>query len=602
MTESTRAPSDIVFYTEHAFVEPEVGPTADTQTVRSQLTLTVAPSNATVDLSWERIQRMLSDRRVVPQRLLCVDDVNGYLVAVPPALEQCAGSVQTLFLDCFALRGLPDWFGAFSLLTNLVLEGGDGAYFVALPECMGGLASLTFLELDMFPIMQSLPTSLAQLTELQTLVIRECPMLSVALDLVPSVTVLTVVRCKMVVLPTTCTMGDKSSLLRELTVGVGQAGLQVAQVARGALEAISIEGYDNEVEMDMSSHFGEWASMRHITLRLHGLASLSGMHALTSVCTLRLHECNNIVDLAPIVALHASLTSLCLHALRAVRHLPVAIGSLSSLTQLVIHQCALWRLPASFGELTLLRSLDVGVVGKLFVDGHVFSDLASFLPGFGLLQRLHVNGDSERDAVFLGLSLQAWPPPYLTDSQLRLSHVSVALGFPGDYAYERTDQQMLQYFRVERSDKMALVTAFACGLHQRLGEASTVLQLNDTVVVLVADMVLGVDKLIVLHQQQRAYTGAGEYPGYGIPWLCVCLDRRRFTHTGPREWKCACETARAHHAAGLRCFLYGHETDDVWWRRYVCGGRPAHKGPPCGAREHWLDHLLQDVQEPGYVH
>jgi len=256
---------------------------------------------------------------------------------------------------------------------------------VALLECMGGLASLTFLNLDMFPIMESLPTSLAQLTELHTLVIRECPMLSVTLDLVPGVTVLTVVQCKTVLLPTTGTIEDKDSL-RELTVGVGQAGLQVAQVGRGALEVISIEGYDNEVEMDMSSHFDECASMRHITLRLHGLASLSGIHALTSVCTLRLHECNNIVDLAPIVALHASLTSLCLHALRAVHHLPVAIGSLTSLTKLVIHQCALSRLPASFGELTSLRSLDVGVVGKKFVDLHVFSNLASFLPGFGLLQ------------------------------------------------------------------------------------------------------------------------------------------------------------------------------------------------------------------------
>jgi len=296
--------------------------------------------------------------------------------------------------------------------------------------------------------------------------------------------------------------------------------------------------------------------------------SLSGIHALTSVCTLRLHECNNIVDLAPIVALHSSLTSLCLHALRAVRHLPVAIGSLTSLTKLVIQQCALSRLPASFGELTSLRSLEVGVVGKYFVDGHVFSDLASFLPGFGLLQRLHVNGDSECDVVFLGLSLQARPPPYLTDSQLRLSHVSVALGLPGNYAYKRTDQQMLQYFRVQRGDKMTLVTAFAGGLHHCLGQASTVLQLNDAVLVLVADMVLGVDKLIVLHQQQRAYTSVGEYPGYGFPCLCVCLDRHRFFHTGPREWKCACETARAHHAAGLRCFQYGLETNDVWWRRY----------------------------------
>jgi len=193
MTESARGPSDIVFYTEHAFVEPEVGPTPDTEFVRSQLTLTVAPRNATVDLSWERIQRMLSDRRVVPQRLLCHDDVNGYLVALPPALEQCADSVKTLYLDCWALRGLQDWFGALSVLTFLVLEGGNGAYFVALPECMGGLSSLTFLTLEMFQIMESLPTSLAQLTELHTLVIRECPMLSVALDLLPSLTVLTVV-------------------------------------------------------------------------------------------------------------------------------------------------------------------------------------------------------------------------------------------------------------------------------------------------------------------------------------------------------------------------------------------------------------------------
>ena len=159
MTQSTRGPSHIVFYTQHAFVGAE-GPAPNTETVRSQLTLTVAPRNATVNLSWGRIQRMLSDRWH-EQRVLCVDDVNGYLQALPPALEQCAESVQVLYLDCFALRGLPDWFGAFSLLTSLVLEGGDGTDFVALPESMGGLASLMFLCLDMFQVMRSLPTSLA---------------------------------------------------------------------------------------------------------------------------------------------------------------------------------------------------------------------------------------------------------------------------------------------------------------------------------------------------------------------------------------------------------------------------------------------------------
>ena len=81
------------------------------------------------------------------------------------------------------------------MLTFLVLRGGDGdgPDFEALPECMGGLSSLTYLNLEEFPIMESLPTSLAQLTELLTLEIRECPMLIVALDLVPSLTVLAVV-------------------------------------------------------------------------------------------------------------------------------------------------------------------------------------------------------------------------------------------------------------------------------------------------------------------------------------------------------------------------------------------------------------------------
>jgi len=44
-----------------------------------------------------------------------------------------------------------------------------------------------------------------------------------------------------------------------------------------------------------------------------------------------------------------------------------------------------------------------------------------------------------------------------------------------------TDEQVWQYFRIKHSDKMALVTAVACGLHHRLGQASKLLQLNDAV-------------------------------------------------------------------------------------------------------------------------
>jgi hypothetical protein len=44
-----------------------------------------------------------------------------------------------------------------------------------------------------------------------------------------------------------------------------------------------------------------------------------------------------------------------------------------------------------------------------------------------------------------------------------------------------TDEQVWQYFRIKHNDKMALVTAGACGLHHRLGQASKLLQLNDAV-------------------------------------------------------------------------------------------------------------------------
>jgi len=80
-------------------------------------------------------------------------------------------------------------------------------------------------------------------------------------------------------------------------------------------------------------------------------------------------------------------------------------------------------------------------------------------------------------------------------------------------------------------------------------------------------MVLSVDKLIVLHQQQGAYTGVGEHPAYNLLWLCVCSGSR--AHIGPREWICMCEIAQIDYDAGLPCPQYGPDTDNSWWFR--CG-------------------------------
>ena len=101
----------------------------------------------------------------------------------------------------------------------------------------------------------------------------------------------------------------------------------------------------------------------------------------------------------------------------------------------------------------MLYSVDIGtpmttggqhVVGTMYhIDCHVFSGLSSLLPCFGLFQWLYVHGDSKSDAVFLGPFLQAWPLRHLTESQIFMSHVSLALGLPGDFAYKCSDVQML---------------------------------------------------------------------------------------------------------------------------------------------------------------
>jgi|AntAceMinimDraft_5_1070358.scaffolds.fasta_scaffold60134_2 hypothetical protein len=55
---------------------------------------------------------------------------------------------------------------------------------------------------------------------------------------------------------------------------------------------------------------------------------------------------------------------------------------------------------------------------------------------------------------------------------------------------------MVEYFYEQRINSVALVTALPYDLHHRLGQASKLLQLNNAVLVPIADMVLGLDKLI----------------------------------------------------------------------------------------------------------
>jgi len=156
-----------------------------------------------------------------------------------------------------------------------------------------------------------------------------------------------------------------------------------------------------------------------------------------------------------------------------------------------------WFTDVSFIEsMTSLRSLSICV----FEEG--ISTLACALPALHLLQNLSINRlDLSNDAVVvICCSLKAWPLPSLVDFDYWQDIGEIcckALILP-PLAAGWTNTAVLQHWRVQQHKVMA----FGSGLHWRLGVASPISLLNDTMFLLIADEVLGCISLLMRWQRE----------------------------------------------------------------------------------------------------
>jgi hypothetical protein len=253
------------------------------------------------------------------------------------------------------------------------------------------------------------------------------------------------------------------------------------------------------------------------TLNLHGLDQLKTLpeslgNLSGNLKHLNISHCARSFTLPASFGSLVGLKSLQILKCSALKELPTSIARLVGLEKLVILGCGLKEMP-SIETLTALRWL------QLEVSGVAFKTLSRSLPCLQQLRTLGVKTPAElreEDLLNMGRALKAWPQPLLLNFQLRqngwrgddvrLSRCSQALGLPAEAA-DWDNKTTLHFLRLQQQK----VTAFASGLHQRLGAASAVSCLNQPTLVMIVDVVLGGWSL--LEQWQRERTGEEEGAG-----------------------------------------------------------------------------------------
>jgi len=271
--------------------------------------------------------------------------------------------------------------------------------------------------------------------------------------------------------------------------------------------------------------------------------------SLPSLVFLRISHCRNLRELPGLTGAGLpKLSILQLHSLRC-RSLPHTLGELTSLLGLYISKCDLAGIPLSLGRLTNLKQLVIHQDLATDVPGSacpIMADVAHCLPNMRFLQKLCLRGPDTRttqecddDVVVIGLALKAWPLPFLNlkdvnfpimgycqlsctrqnvqgamrETEARINKMSYSefkhtlppppapfnfkkfvlrLGLP-DAAKNWNDGQIIRHWYLMHTK----IFAFASGQHSRLGEGSAILNTSPILVGMIADMVTGWHKTVV---------------------------------------------------------------------------------------------------------
>ena len=300
--------------------------------------------------------------------------------------------------------------------------------------------------------------------------------------------------------------------LKEFTID-HMSGLQEMPDLIGltALDSLTIDGY---IYISRISPAALWGAATFLS----SLVQLGGLRQLILTNQDWLQELPH--TFGRMIALEDLTLSECLE----LSTLPESMMHLSRLQTLMIVKCPIQDMPC-IQALTAMHTLHL-VVQDYERGCHTFMSLSRSLPCLQQLQDLRlggykldvdnafgsgwpgdegINGNAltllEGDVLAIGRSLKAWPLPllrhfeldfdveYEDDNQVENSLFSTcwrALGLP-EAAADWTDAMILDFFSVQHHK----VAAFASGMHTRLGAASDVLLLNDQMLIIIVNEVLG---------------------------------------------------------------------------------------------------------------
>jgi len=402
------------------------------------------------------------------------DKDRAQLVEMPKGLRALAGELRALTVESEQLAEVPAWVGELTHLEMLHIGGGNCFWrpntgLRALPASIfGQLGALKELRLSDFSELEEIP-DLGTLTSLESLTIASCHKLK--------------------------------------TLSIGQLG---------ALKQLELSNLDGLQEMP----------------------DTSGLTSLQSLTISHLFGLTRLEEMAETLGRMTALERLDLVACE-LKALPASINHLSRLQHLTIEWCPLQDMPC-IEALTALRVLNLGVLDYTH-GSRAFQALSRSLPFLQQLHDLSLSGCTKdnpaavraEDVLAIGRALRAWPLPLLRDVKncdvdalqlkfgilvrrrasgnqcddarisIRLSECWQALGLPAAAA-DWSNATTLEYFRVQQHN----VAAFASGMHARLGAASGVKLLDELLLMIIADKVLGRWCLLEeWRQQERAGEG-----------------------------------------------------------------------------------------------
>lgn len=453
--------------------------------------------------------------RISSVRTFTIADCD-FIMELPPGIIS-SSYIQNLTVRLRCIRAIHEDFGDMTTLEYMNI--GPNRYVDALPMSIGQLTSLHTIRLNQLPALRVLPSTFGLLVglrklELVSIGIQKLP---ATFGLLSNLEDLHISSCeKLAELPKDI---GKASSLKKLEIlflpEITQVPSTIGSLTH--LEKLFINCCGKLYELP--------ASMTLLPLRvlhLHNLNNLKFLpivtYSLTVLEELSIKKCGNLDDIPSGLRACSFLSTLELLSLKSLVKFPDDITSLSNLKELKIQACNFESIPAC---IKCLQSLEVLIFhsskfrdpsntiirmishGLCSMKNLKFLDLTASDLCVGAWRESYGWAMHMKHVLALGRAVKAWPPPllYLKEYKDNVDildnnddvgeHIPLcrqwrALGLPAA-AQDWSTADILDFFRLQQEK----IVAFTSGKNSRLGQRSYVCGIDDFVLCLIADHVLG---------------------------------------------------------------------------------------------------------------